>query len=118
MKKRFLVIVLSVLMAISIPVTVYAATPRAVVVQPILQFNGMTAICAATITASQTDMVEAEINLWKGSVCLETWSESATCYITFKEYATVQSKGGYTLTVDVTINGVYQGQFSDSATCS
>lgn len=117
MKRQFLAVILAIVLILAIPTTVYAVTPRALIIHPILQFAGRNAICAVMITSEQTDEIEAEIKLWKGTVCVETWNEDGIGFINFKESTTVTSAGEYTLTVDVIINNVEKPQVSDSAVC-
>lgn len=105
------------LLIIAMASTAYAATPRALLIVPSLEFDGMTAECSVAIAANLNDEIKATIILWKGSSVVETWTESGTSYINFSGEATVTSKGEYTLTVDATINGEAKQQFSASATC-
>lgn len=117
MRKQLFAAILVMVIVLSIPVTVYAVTPRALIIHPVLQFTGRNAICAVTITSEQTDEIGAEIRLWKGSVCVAIWNEDGTGFINFKDSTLVTSGGEYTLTVDTKINNVKKPQVSDSATC-
>ena len=117
MKRKYTAIILAILIVASIPITAYAATPRSLSIQPALQFKEMTATCSVTIAAEQTDSIKAVITLWKGSKSIATWDASGTYCIFFKNSATVTSKGEYTLTVDVEINGESKPQVSITATC-
>lgn len=115
MKRRIISTFLAIWIIVAIPLTAYAATPRLLAANPVLQFNGATAICSVTIT-SESDEIEATIKLNKGTSCIATWNASGTGYIIFNESKGVSSKGEYTLTVDITINGVKQPQISDTKT--
>lgn len=117
MNRKYIAVLLVVLIIATIPITAYAATPRALSIQPVLQFKGMTATCAVTIAAEPTDTINAVITLWKGSRKIATWDESNIYYIFFKDTSTVSSKGEYKLTVDVKINGISKPQISITSTC-
>lgn len=118
MKKRLLSLILAGLLIIVIPVTAYAATPRATVASPVLEFEGMTAKCKGTITSEPNNTLEAEIKLFKGSACVATWNASGTGFLVFNKSKTVTSKGEYTMTVSISINGVESFTVSDSANCT
>lgn len=118
MKRRILTAAVIVLLIVAMTSTAYAATPRAILILPSLEFDGMTAKCAVAITANTNDEIKATIKLWKDSDVIATWNVSEVSYIKFNDEVTVTGKGEYKLTVDTTINGEAKQQFSDSATCS
>lgn len=118
MRKQIIAVILSVLLIITIPVTVYATTPRTCSVFPSLSFSSRTATCKVNITGySSTDNIELIVKLWDGTRCLKTWTDDGIGYILFKETYNVTSGGEYTLTADITINGSLEPQISISATC-
>ena len=116
MKRQLLCIVLALLIIVAIPLTAYAATPRMLVIHPILQFSDSTATCTVYICAEATDTIVAKITLYRGSTLIDSWTTSSVGNISFKDTTDVSIKGEYTLSVDVTINGVAQDQVSVTKT--
>lgn len=118
MAKRLISLFLALMLLFSIPVSVYAITPRALVLAPMLSFNGTTANCQLTVTADTTaDKLVAQIKLWDGDTCLRTWNVQGNGAIMFYDTHTVTRYRTYTLTADVTVNGVAEPTVSKSAKC-
>lgn len=117
MKRRCMTCIILFVVILLIPVTAYASTHRALLINPRLQFEGMNAKCAVTIAADTNDEIQATIRLWKGSSLIETWNENGTSYLLFSDDILVTTTGIYTLTVDTSVNGYSKPQFSSSATC-
>ena len=118
MRKKIIVAILLLLLIITIPVTVYATTPRSCSVFPSLSFSSRTATCKVNITGySSSDNIELIVKLWNGTMCLKTWTDDGFGYILFKETYNVTGGGEYTLTADITINGSPEPQISISETC-
>lgn len=116
MKKRMIGLTLVVVMLLSI--TAQAAT-QALTVTPVLLFDGRTATCAVEVSADKaTDKIEVTAALWRGSTCLETWTQTAYEYLYLEETKDVSIRGvTYTLKVDVTLNGVAKPQIEISEKC-
>ncbi len=112
---------LALLMALLIcvlPVTVNAVTPRYIVIIPAIDFDGTTAICTASVTGnSMTDEIEIVAKLWEDGSCIATWRDSGTGYLHLRETKGAEYNSEYTLTVDVTINGIDQPTKSFIALC-
>lgn len=116
MKKRMISLILVVVMLLS--VTVQAAT-QAAFATPVLVFDGRTATCAVEVSADKaTDKIEVTAALWRGSTCLETWTQTAYEYLYLEETKDVSIRGvTYTLKVDITVNGKVWPQVETSAKC-
>ena len=118
MRKRLWALITAIILFVSIPLTAYAAAPRALMISPQLSFNGTTASCSLTVTAnSVNDEIEAVIKLWSGSTCLKTWTAEGNGYLFFCEEYNATKNKEYTLTATVTINGVEETTASVSKTC-
>lgn len=118
MRKGFRVAIITLVLILVVPITAFAATPRSLLVIPQITFQGRTATCALTVTTESTDnQITATIKLWDGDNCLETWNASGAGYLFFDENYTVKHAGEFTLTADVTINGVARPQVSADASC-
>ena len=109
-------IALALLIIVAIPITAYAATSRMLAIQPILQFSGSTATCTVYFHAETTDAIVAKVTLCRGATLVDTWTTSNIGSFSFKETTAVSVKGEYTLSVDVTLNGVEQDQVSITKT--
>ncbi len=113
MKKVALLIALVVL--ISTPLVVQAATMRTVHISPDIAYNGNIATCTARITGNSADeYLEAIIQLWRGNVCVDTWEKTGNGYIFFSEDVAIVQGRRHTLTVDLWVNGVAQERVSVS----
>ena len=76
MKRKMLIVLAMVFLFTSMPVCAMAQTSRVISVVPQLTFTGTTANCVVYVGGNfVTDRIEAEINLWSGSVCLATWKD-------------------------------------------
>lgn len=116
MKKRTVSLLLVVMLLLSM--TVYASM-QAATISPLLEFDGKTANCYVEVIGnSSSDKIVVTASLWRGSTCLETWTESGTEMVYLNESKTV-SIGGvtYKLTADVTINGRTLPQVETTAKC-
>ena len=110
MRKIALLLVLVLLL--SVPLSVQAATPRAIPIRSDISYSGNVATCTVRIVGNESDQLEATIKLWRGSSCIATWNESGTGYIYFSETATVTQGKTHKLTVDCWVNGVAQERVS------
>lgn len=111
--KKFTALTLVLILLLSIvPLSAFAATPRTAMIYPTLSFSGTTATCSLIVTADPGDNISAVVKLWRGGSCLATWNASGTRTLSFSRTATVSKSQTYTLTADVTINGVSQPQAS------
>lgn len=116
MRRRALIFGLLFVMVLSI--SVRAATTRSFMPEPDLLFNGTTAICSILVRASNaSDKIEVEMKLWEGNKCIKTWSDNDTGKLSFEESITVRKGNFYTLTADVSINGIKFSTKSASGTC-
>lgn len=110
-----LVLFLSVLFTMH----VRAAEERTVMIWPSISFDGTKAICSVTIMADRsTDRIEADIKLWQGDSCVESWTESSFGDLMFTGNTTVAKGQKYILTVDAKINNLARPTVSTSAVCN
>lgn len=115
MKKRFLMM-LSVVAALSV-LPGFAVEPRAVTVNPRIEFIGATATCYVTVMADNaSDEVEAEICLKQGNRTVGIWYEEVRGILIFEDAVNTERGKTYTLYVDVAINGVEHPTISRSKT--
>lgn len=115
---RKIALLLALVMMVSIPLSVHAATPRTINIRPSISYNGNIATCTARIVGNSTsDHLEATIKLWHGNSCIETWEKTGNGYIFFSETATVTAGNTYTLTVDLAVNSIPQDPVSISKKC-
>lgn len=118
MRRRIMVFMLVIVMFASLPIYVMAYSSRIQVFAPGLNFEGTTAKCTLSVTGDYlTDDIEAVIKLWDGSICLETWTVSASGYLRFNDTHRVTRNREYTLTADVKINNVSYPTVSVSKEC-
>lgn len=102
-------------MLLAVPVS---ATPRAKRVVPSLNFSGTTATCKVQVIAtSGSDSITADITLYEGSSCIESWTATGTGTLTFTDTVTVKSGKTYTLSVDAVVAGVAMDTAQISKTC-
>ena len=78
-----------------------------------------TATCSVFIRANKAnDDISADISLWQGNSCIESWEASGSGTLNFESTATVSKGKSYTLKIDFSINGKIQPSVSHSNTCS
>ncbi len=115
--KRTVVILLVVAMLLS--TVAFAAEMRAQPATLSLSFDGTTANCEVTATASNMNQsISATIKLYRGNTWLHTWTVSDTGYLEFSETWPVTSGYTYKLTADLTINGTTYPTVSTTRTCN
>lgn len=106
------------LLLLVLPITANATTPRLINIKPGISFNGTNATCTVSVTGdSMKDEIEMVVKLWQGTSCIATWKTSGTGYIAFSQNKTVTKDKEYTLTADVSINGVAQTTSSFTSKC-
>lgn len=106
------------LLLLVLPVTANAATARLINIKPEIGFDGTTANCTASVTGnSMKDEIEVVAKLWQGNSCIVTWKMSGTGYVALSQSKTVTKGKEYTLTADVSINGVAQKTSSFTSKC-
>jgi len=116
MKK--IALLLAIVILVSVPVNVLAATPRTLCVTPELTFNGTTARCGAVVSGdTMRDEIQMTVRLWKGSYNFKTWNVSGNGYIIFDETTTVWRGYTYVMTIDITFNGERQQRISIANEC-
>ena len=95
----------------------YAQQSRMVVSNPTLNIVGTTANCSISVMGDHTDdTISIVLKLWCKDSCVATWRKTGTGYAFISESKSVNS-GQYTLTADVTINGIAQNTKPASDTC-
>lgn len=120
MKKTLCTLIaLLILFGSVLPFSAQAAEPRVLSIVPALSFSGTTANCQLNVnTDYATNNIYATIKLWNGSSCVAIWGASGTGHLNFYANRTVVKGNTYTLTADVTINGVAEPQISITRTCN
>ena len=117
--KRIGAFLMAILLLSTLSLSVAAASPRALMMATGLSFSGTTANCQLTVTSDTTaDKLVAQIKLWNGNTCLRTWNVQGNGAIMFYDTHAVTRYKTYTLTADVTVNGVAQPTVSKSAKCT
>ena len=115
--KRTVALLLVVVLILS--TAVFAAETRAQPATLSLSFDGTTANCEVTATASNMNQsISATIKLYRGNTWLHTWTVSDTGYLEFSETWPVTSGYTYKLTADLTINGTTYPTVSTTRTCN
>ena len=121
MKKTICLLALILVMVIPFEVNAAVAdenNPYALHVRPSLSFDGTTANCSVTVIGeNMSDNISIIMKLWEGTTCIATWSTSGKGYVQFSRSKNVTADVQYTLTADVTINGITKPTFSDHGTC-
>lgn len=115
MRKRILIFALLAAMLLAVPV---AATSRTVPIRPSITFSGTKATCKVQVIAeSVNDSITADITLYEGSRCIESWTATGTGSLTFTDTVTVISGKTYTLSADVVSGGAAMDTAQISKTC-
>jgi len=96
---------------------VSAQTPRTTSKLAQLSFRGTTAVCFVSISGAGSKYVSADISLWQGNTCIETWEKNNTGGISLKEEVPVSKGKDYTLIVEYTIGGDKQEPLTSTGTC-
>ena len=114
---RKVALALAIILIISMPLSVSAA-PRALGINPVLDFDGTTATCKVTVIGNNTsEYIQATMKLMYGSTCIASWSSSGYGYVYMLKNTTVTAGRTYNLVVEVTVNGVVKTPVSVSGTC-
>lgn len=118
MKKKTISLFLLLALLFVHPVYAEAASPRVATIWPSIAFDGTTAQCSVSVTADHTsDNITIVVKLWRNNQCIKTWDDSGTGYLIFDKTTTVTKGYAYTLTADVTLDGVRQPTASVTGTC-
>ena len=116
MMKR-IALLLAIILVISAPLTVSAAT-YVLTVKPQIAFSGTTATCEVTVVGNNmSEYIEVEMKLMHGNTCLATWYKDSYGYVNLEKTATVVKGQTYTVVVTVTVNGVTRTPVSQDGTC-
>ena len=109
--------VLAVIIVISMPLTVFAAS-RATTIIPDISFTATTANCEVAVYGNRsTDYIEVTMKLMQGTTCYGSWSDSGYAYVYMYEVANIVQNYVYTLVAEVKINGVALTPVSISDKC-
>ena len=116
MKKRVLIFVVILMLALSVPA--FATQTRALDILPELSFNGTDATCTVMVSGDRmTDEISVDIELWRGNRRLESWHAEGFGFVSFSDTAEVTQGESYTMKVYVTYNGVSKPMVSISDVC-
>lgn len=114
---RKVALFLALILVFAMPLTVSAA-PRALGINPVLDFNGTTATCDVMVIGNDTsEYIDVTVKLMDGSYCIASWYDSGYGYVWIMENATVTKGRTYDLVVAVKVNGVASTPVSVSGTC-
>lgn len=114
---RKIAFLLAVILVISAPLTVSAAT-YALTIRPQLSFSGTTANCGVTVVGNtMSEHIEVEMKLMRGSICVDSWYADSYGYVVMKETATVTKGQTYEVVVTVTVNDVEYTPVTQAGTC-
>lgn len=114
---RKIALILAVIIVISIPLSVSAAS-RATTISPSIGFNGTTAECEVTVFGNySTDYIEVTMKLMRGNSCIATWNATGYGYLYLYKEASVVRNVTYTLVAEVKINNVALTPVSVSDKC-
>lgn len=115
MRKHVLPLLLCVVLLLCCT-TAYAAETRAAEGRATLSFSNSTANCTYTFT-SPGKVISVQMELWRGSVLVDSWSKTATHTVSLNESCTVTPGLTYTLKVSGTYGGVSITPSSITKTC-
>lgn len=102
-------------MLLAVPV---AAASRTVPIRPSITFSGTKATCKVQVFAeSVSDLITADITLYEGGSCIESWTATGTGTLIFTDTVTVRSGKTYTLSADAVVAGVAMDTAQISKTC-
>lgn len=105
MRKRFVYLLVAVLLLLTMCIPAQAAEPRALTVKPVLSFNSTTATCTVTIIDAGK-YINATLELWNGTILVDSWSGTGTSAVTITGSCTVTKGVTYSLRVRGTSGGV------------
>ena len=103
---RKMALLLAIILVLSMPLSV-AAAPRALSINPTLNFTGTTAECEVIAVGDNTsEHIEVTLKLMIGAYCIKTWNTSGYGYVYMYEEASIAMNVTYTLVAEVTVNNV------------
>ena len=114
---RMTALLLAIILLVSMPMSV-SAEPRILEINPVLDFEGTTAFCEASVAGNNTsEYIEVTMKLKWGIFTLETWTASGYGYVYMLEEHAVNKGWTYKLVVEVTFDGVEKTPVSVEGTC-
>lgn len=119
MKKRFVSIILILVLIFSYALHGNAVQARIITMTPGITFNGTTATCTLDVCADySTDEIFAIVKLFdENGDGVKTWVQSGKGYLSFTRTIEVTSGVEYTLKAYVTVNDVSKPTVSVTNTC-
>lgn len=116
-KMKKIAVILAVVFAMCITTTAFASEPERILTNKVtFTIEGTTARCYVLVVSDSPD-TKVDVKLWDGKTCLRTWSERKKGSITINENVSVKKGKTYTMTVDITVNGVAKPQIVRTKTC-
>ena len=110
---RKMAFVLALILALSIPLSVQAVEPRAILVLPEITVSATTAKCSVNaIGNNSSEYLKATIRLYRDNLLIGSWYVDGYGSINWETRKTVPLNYTYTLTVDLTVDGVAVPQAS------
>ena len=106
---RKLAFVLAIILALSTPTSVLAASERYGTNEYSLSISGTTATCSVEIISKNaTDEIDISVSLYRDNMCVNTWVAEGTGSVYFNKTHPAASGYTYRMTVYYKINGVAQ----------
>ncbi len=117
MKKTFSLMMVAVLI-FSMATVAQAANSRALSITSSLYFDDTTAICSASASGNTfKDYIVLTVKYWRSGVVMESWTVRGYGYVSLSETAPAAHGIYYTMTVDVTFNGVVKPTITKTEMC-
>lgn len=116
MRKR--IFPLTVLLLLIFTVSAQATVLRAASANPILKFDGTTAVCSVNYRAANSkDQVKVTLTLYQGNTYVDSWSDSGTYRVSLSGECAVKSGKSYKLVMTHSVNGITKPAVTVSNTC-
>ena len=94
---------IALLLSLSLPVKASICTYS---VEPSISFYNNCATCEVIIDATYNDLIEATMELWRGTTKIDEWNDSDVGSLSMSETANVTRFKTYRLVVNYAVNGI------------
>lgn len=114
---RKIALLLALVLMISMPLSVSAA-PRALTINPAIDFDTGTAACEVMVVGNNMDeLIQVTMTLKYGSNVVDSWYSEGYGYVYMLEHADAVKGRTYDLVVSVIFDGVVKTPVSIRGTC-
>lgn len=114
---RTTALLIAMILVVIAPLDVFA-TPRALIIHPVLSYEGTVACCEVDVSGNNmSDYIEVTMKLMFKGWCKERWEATGYGYVSMCEYEDVLVGSTYDLVIQVTFNGEVCTPVSVSGTC-